>query len=132
MHYKELIVWQKAMDLTTEIYRLTKNLPKDELYALTNQLRRATVSIPSNIAEGNGRASTGDYVRFLIIARGSVSEVETQLLICVRLDYFTQEDIEATLKLCDEIGRMLTSMIKKLKSQEQGTRDYFSLTSISS
>ena len=116
MHYKDLTVWQKAMDLTTEVYHLTKNLPKDELYVLTNQIRRAAISIPSNIAEGNGRASTGDYVRFLIIARGSVSEVETQLLICVRLDYFTQEDIEPALNLCDEIGRMLTSMIKKLRN----------------
>ena len=116
MHYKDLIVWQKAMDLTTEIYRLTKNLPKDELYGLTNQLRRATVSIPSNIAEGNARTSTGDYVRFLSIARGSTAEVETQLLICVRLEYLTQEDIEPALKLCDETGRMLTSMIKKLRN----------------
>ena len=117
MHYKELIVWQKAMDLTVEVYRLTKTMPKDELYGLTNQLRRTAVSIPSNIAEGNGRASTGDYVRFLIISRGSTAEVETQLLICVRLDYFTQEDIEPALKLCDETGRMLTSMIKKLRNQ---------------
>ena len=117
MHYKDLIVWQRAMDLTTEIYRLTKNLPRDELYGLTNQLRRAAVSIPSNIAEGNGRASTGDYVRFLIIARGSTAEVETQLLICVRLEYFAQEDIEPALKLCDETGRMLTSMMKKLRNQ---------------
>ena len=116
MHYKDLIVWQKAMDLTTEIYRLTKNLPKDELYGLTNQLRRAAVSIPSNIAEGNARTSTGDYVRFLSIARGSTAEVETQLLICVRLEYLTQEDIESALKLCDETGRMLTSMIKKLRN----------------
>ena len=116
MHYKDLIVWQKAMDLTTEIYRLTKKLPKDELYGLTNQLRRAAVSIPSNIAEGNGRASTGDYLRFLIIARGSNAEVETQLLLCVRLNYLAQEDIEATLSLNEEIGRMLSSIITKLKN----------------
>ena len=115
MHYKDLTVWQKAMDLTTEIYRLTQKLPKEELYGLTNQLRRAAVSIPSNIAEGNGRASTGDYVRFLIMARGSNAEVETQLLLCVRLDYLTQSDIEETLSLNDEIGKMLTTMIKKLR-----------------
>ena len=116
MHYKELIVWQRAMDLTAEVYRLTKTMPKDELYGLTNQLRRAAVSIPSNIAEGNARTSTGDYTRFLSIALGSVAEVETQLLICVRLDYFSQEDIESALKICDETGRMLTSMIKKLRN----------------
>ena len=76
-NYKELIVWQKAMDLTTEVYRLTKKSPKDELYGLTNQLRRATVSIPANIAEGNVRFSTKEYLRFLSIARGSKAEVET-------------------------------------------------------
>ena len=116
MHYKDLVVWQKAMDLVVEVYRLTKNLPKDELYSLTNQLRRAAVSIPSNIAEGNGRASTGDYVRFLIIARGSVAEVETQLLICARLDYLTPEEINSALELCDETGRVLTTIIKKLRN----------------
>ena len=116
MHYKDLVVWQKAMDLVVEVYRLTKNLPKDELYGLTNQLRRAAVSIPSNIAEGNGRASTGDYVRFLIIARGSVAEVETQLLLCVRLDYLKQEEITFALGFCDETGRLLTTIIKKLRN----------------
>lgn len=116
MHYKDLTVWQKSMDLVVEVYRLTKNLPKEELYGLTNQLRRAAVSIPSNIAEGNGRASTGDYVRFLIIARGSIAEVETQLLICVRLNYFVEEDIKTALGLCDETGRMLTSIVKKLRN----------------
>ena len=115
MHYKDLTVWQKSMDLVVEVYRLTKNLPKEELYGLTNQLRRAAVSIPSNIAEGNARTSKGDYARFLSIARGSCAEVETQLLLCIRLDYFVEEDISDTLKLCDETGRMLTSVIKKLR-----------------
>ena len=116
MHYKDLTVWQKSMDLVTEVYRITKSLPKEEIYVLTNQLRRAAVSIPSNIAEGNGRASTGDYLRFLIIARGSNAEVETQLLLCVRLNYLTQEDIEPALSLLNEIGRMLNSMITKLRN----------------
>ena len=119
MQYKDLVVWQKAMDLTTEIYRLTKKLPKDELYGLTNQLRRAAVSIPSNIAEGNGRASTGDYLRFLIIARDSNAEVETQLLLCVRLNYLAQEDIEISMSLLNEIERMLNSMITKLRDKER-------------
>ena len=113
--YQSLIVWQKSMDLTIEIYRLTKKLPKDELYGLTNQLRRAAVSIPSNIAEGNGRASTGDYLRFLSIARGSKSEIETQLLLCVKLNYVQQSEIEESLKLCTEIGKMLNAMISKFR-----------------
>ena len=115
LHYKDLTVWQKAMDLATEIYRLTKKLPKEELYGLTNQLRRAAISIPSNIAEGNARFSAKEYVRFLSIARGSNAEVETQLLLCVRLDYLTSAEIEETLSLNDEIGKMLTAMIKKLR-----------------
>ena len=112
--FKDLIVWHKAMDLTAEIYRLTKKLPKDELYGLTNQLRRAAVSIPSNIAEGNGRFSQREYARFLSVARGSKSEVETQLLLCVKLDYLEQSETEAALGLCTEIGKMLTVMISKL------------------
>ena len=116
MHYKDLVVWQRAMDLVVEVYRLTKKLPKDELYGLTNQLRRAAVSIPSNIAEGNARTSSGDYLRFLSIARGSNAEVEIQLLICVRLDYLAQEDIETALELCNETGKMITTMIKKIRS----------------
>ena len=121
--YKELIVWQKAMELTTEIYRLTKKLPKDELYALTNQLRRAAVSIPSNIAEGNARFSTKEYLRFLSIARGSTAEVETQILICLKLNYLSQEDIASAVSLLDETGRMLNSMIKKLRDKESATED---------
>ena len=117
VHYKDLTVWHKTIDLTTEIYRITKKLPKDELYGLTNQMRRAAVSIPSNIAEGNGRASTGDYVRFLTIARGSVAEVETQLYICVRLNYLSQEDIGVASSLLNEIEQMLNSMIKKLRDK---------------
>lgn len=116
MHYKDLIVWQKAMDLVTEVYSVTKNLPKDELYGLTSQLRRAAVSVPSNIAEGNARTSSGDYLRFLSIARGSNSEVEIQLLICVRLDYLLEEDIKTALGLCEEIGKMITTMIKKIRN----------------
>lgn len=118
MHYKDLNSWQKAMDLTTEIYRLTKKLPKDELYGLTNQMRRAAVSIPSNIAEGNARFSTKEYLHFLSIARGSVAEIETQLLLCVRLGYLTQEDLEAALSSQNEVERMLNSMITKLRDKE--------------
>ncbi|MBR4383366.1 MAG: four helix bundle protein [Selenomonadaceae bacterium] len=117
MHYKSLKFWQKTIDLTAEIYRLTKFLPKDELYGLTNQLRRAAVSIPSNIAEGNARGSTKEYLRFLAIARGSIAEVETQLLICVRLEYLAQENIQTALSLLNEIERMLNSTISTLRDK---------------
>jgi four helix bundle protein len=113
-NYRELIVWQKAMDLVEEVYALTKLLPRDELYALTNQIRRAVVSIPSNIAEGNGRHTPQEYIRFLSIARGSKSEVETQLEICIRLKYIDKDQANKTLGLCEEIGKMLNSMIQKL------------------
>ena len=112
--HKDLIVWQKAMDLLVEVYHLVKKLPKEELYALSDQMRRAVVSIPSNIAEGRGRSSDKDYLRFLFIARGSQAEVETQLLACVRLDYLRESEIQLALDLCSEIGRMLNSMIRKL------------------
>ena len=112
--YKDLIVWQKSMDLLVEVYRLVKKLPKEETYALSDQMRRAAVSIPSNIAEGRGRSSGKDYLRFLFIARGSQAELETQLLACVRLDYFNESEVELALNLCSEIGRMLNTMISKL------------------
>ncbi|MBQ7453608.1 MAG: four helix bundle protein [Selenomonadaceae bacterium] len=112
--HKDLIVWQKSMDLLVEVYRLVKKLPKEETYALSDQMRRAAVSIPSNIAEGRGRSSEKDYLRFLFIARGSSAELETQLLVCVRLDYINEPEIETALNLCSEVGRMLNAMISKL------------------
>ena len=113
--YQNLIVWQKAMDLAEAIYRLIKKLPKEETYALADQMRRAVISIPSNIAEGNGRVSTGDYIRFLSIARGSKAEIETQLLLCVKLCYVQQSEIEEAMNLCTEVGKMLNAMISKFK-----------------
>jgi four helix bundle protein len=112
--YRELIVWQKAMDLVEEIYQLTKLLPRDELYGMVNQMRRAVVSIPSNIAEGNSRHTSQDYIRFLSIARGSMAEVETQLEICVRLKYISAEQAVRALRLCAEVGKLLNSIIQKL------------------
>ena len=112
--YRELIVWQRSMVLVEEVYRLIRCLTAEEKYALSDQLRRAVVSIPSNIAEGYGRNAAKEYVRFLNIARGSKYEVETQLLICVRLHYLQEEDIQQALALCEEIGRMLNILIKKL------------------
>ena len=114
--YEDLIVWQKAMDLVTEIYRIVKLLPNEELYALSSQMKRAAVSIPSNIAEGQGRSTTKDFVKFLYIAKGSKAELETQLLICVRLNYLSQLQIEASKSLLNEIGKMLYVLIQKLNT----------------
>ena len=112
--YKDLIVWQKSMDLLVEVYRLVKKLPKEETNVLSDQMRRAAVSVPSNIAEGKNRSSGKDYIRFLFIARGSRAEIETQLLACVRLNYLEESEVEPALALCSEIGKMLSAMISKI------------------
>lgn len=117
-NYKELTVWQKSIDLVELIYGIVKRLPKEETYALADQMRRAAVSIPSNIAEGYGRNAPKEYARFLSIARGSKYELETQLLICVRINYLDEKDIEKAMVLCDEIGKMLTVLIGKLENKE--------------
>ena len=112
--YRELIVWKRAMELVVETYQLVKHLPKEEIYALSDQIRRAVVAIPSNIAEGNGRGTPKDYARFLAMARGSKYELETQLMICVELQYLTNEQIQNAMMLSDEIGRMLNAIIARL------------------
>ena len=113
--YKDLTVWQKAMDLTEEVYRLVKRLPKEETYSLSDQMRRSVVSVPSNIAEGHGRETKNEFRSFLSFARGSLSEIETQLLICVRLGYLLECDTKVALSLSNEIERMLTVLIIQLK-----------------
>ena len=110
--YKKLIVWQKAKELVKSIYALSRKFPTDERYALTDQIRRAAVSIPSNIAEGYGRASNADYAHFLAIARGSLYETLTQLEIAEDLGYVS-EIPESLDTLAAEVGRMLGAMLKK-------------------
>lgn len=109
--HKDLIVWQKARLLVKEIYQLTQFLPKEEIFGLTNQIRRAAISIPSNIAEGYNRHSDKEFVHFLKIAKGSAGEVDTQLLLCTDLDYLTQENVAGPLHLNQEILRILGTMI---------------------
>ena len=104
---EDLIVWQKAMDLTVEVYRLVKFLPREETYALSDQMRRAVTSIPSNIAEGHGRNSNKEFANFLSVARGSLAELRTQLQICHRLKYFSESESEYALNLCAEIYKIL-------------------------
>ncbi|MBN1548715.1 MAG: four helix bundle protein [Syntrophaceae bacterium] len=115
--YKDLIVWQKSMVLVEMPYQVTKGFPKDEQYGLTNQLRRAAVSIPSNIAEGHARNSTAEYRNFLSIARGSLAEVETQLLIAERLKYIDSGKLAELLFLQMEINKMTNALISKLTSR---------------
>jgi len=115
--YKELVLWQRAVELTVEIYQVIRKLPKEEMYALASQMRRAAVSIPSNIAEGHGRNTTKEFIQFLYIARGSKSELETQLEICKKLEYLKNADIKKSCDLADEVGKIINSMIKKLNAR---------------
>lgn len=118
-NYKELKVWQKAMDLTVEVYKLVKLLPKEETYALSDQMRRAVVSIPSNIAEGQGRNSDKEFIQFLSIARGSLWELETQIEICLRIGYIDQSLATNIYNLIAEISKMLNPLSNSLKPQNQ-------------
>ena len=113
--HRELVVWQKSMQLVEEVYRLIKLLPRDEIFVLSDQLRRAAISVPSNIAEGNARGSERDFVRFLTIAQGSNAELGTQLLICQRLGFIQDADLRPALALNEEVSKMLRSLIKSLK-----------------
>jgi four helix bundle protein len=112
--YKDLIVWQRGMDLVVTIYVLTRKLPASEQWGLTSQMRRAAISAPSNIAEGYGRHATGEYRHHLSIARASLLELETQVLLCARLEYLGEAETKPILKEIDDISKMLASLITKL------------------
>ena len=112
--YKDLILWQKAMKLVKLTYLLIRKLPKEETYALSDQMRRAAISIPSNIAEGNGRKSKTEYIRFLDISRGSLFELETQLNIGVMLEFFNDNDVKEIFGLITEVNKMINSLVTKL------------------
>ena len=116
--HRDVEVWGRAMDLAEQTYRLTRGFPKDELYRLTAQLTRAGASVPANIAEGNGRATRREYAHFASIARGSALEVETLLLLVIRLGYVTNEAAQPLLDLCDRVSRMLYSLHRKLNPPE--------------
>ena len=113
--YRDLIVWQKSMQLVSEVYLQSKAFPSEELYGLTSQIRRCAISIPSNIAEGYGRNSTNDYKRFLQISVGSLYELQTQIEIAFRLNYLTEPYFNQTSALCTEIDKMLYTIIQKIK-----------------
>ncbi len=112
--YRDLVAWKKAMALVLNVYRSTQTFPRAETYGLTSQLRRAAVSVPSNIAEGQARLSTGEFKHFLGLARGSLVEVETQILIATELGYLARDDSESLLDLSAEVGRILNGLLKSL------------------
>ena len=115
--YRDLGVWQKAMALAKAVYALASRLPREETYGLISQLQRAAVSVPSNIAEGHARESTREYLRYLLIVRGSLAEVETQLFLCERLRLLSADDIASALAISDEIGKMLRGLQRSLNEK---------------
>lgn len=114
--FKELVVWQRAVQLCTEIYRLTSSFPPSEQFGLTNQLRRASVSIASNIAEGYGRSTRGEYLLFLGHARGSNCELQTQLILSGALGFGSKKTLDSTGQLSADVSRMLNALMNKLKT----------------
>src|SRR5881397_415437 len=114
-HYKDLVVWQKAMDLVTDIYKVTDSFPKKEVYSLTDQIRRAAVSVPSNIAEGQAHHSHREFLHFLRHSRGSLAELETQILIAERIGYIDHSATEPLINKVHEVGRILNGLVASLR-----------------
>jgi len=112
--YRDLTVWQRAMDLAAMIYALTKKFPKTEEYRITAQMVRAAISVPANIAEGNTRSTRKDYARFISIARGSTAELSTFLMLAMRVEMAEKEEIAVALEKCEEVGRMLPALHRSL------------------
>jgi len=115
--FRDLMIWQKSMNLVTKIYQSTNHFPKEEIFGLTSQIRRSSVSIPSNIAEGFGRESKQDFLRFLNISVGSLFELQTQLEIAKNISYINENEFNNIFENSREIERMLVSFIKKLKER---------------
>lgn len=115
--YRDLLVWQKGMSLAKECYFLTREFPKEEMYGMTSQVRRAATSVPANIAEGYGREGTRDYIRFLRIAQGSLKELETHLLLAADVEIITRTRVNPLLASAEEVGRMLRALVRSLQSK---------------
>jgi four helix bundle protein len=120
--FRDLTVWQRAVQMTVAIYKLTEQFPKAEVFGLSSQLRRSAVSVASNIAEGYGRATQGEYVNFLGMARGSNCEIQTQLIIASELSFGDQEAWKTAESFSHEVGKMLTAIIKSLQIQKSNRR----------
>jgi len=114
--YRDLIAWQRAIDLAEAVYRAAVVFPKTETYDLTSQVHRAAVSVPSNIAEGQGRRTTKDFLHFLGIAYGSLCELETQLILAIRFGYLSQESADPVFNLAAEVGRLVNGLTRALES----------------
>ena len=117
LSYKELLVWQRSMKLVTDVYKATSTFPKSEMFGLASQLNRAAVSIPSNIAEGQGRNSTKEFLYHLSVAYGSLMEVETQVQIAANLSFVNNSTLEILFTQCREVGRMLNGLTKSLRAK---------------
>ena len=117
--FQDLVAWQRGMDLVAALYQVTKRFPSDERFGLRAQIRRAGVSIPSNVAEGYGRRRRDDYVRFLDIARGSANEIQTQLLIALRLDFISAEQMQPAMELVLQEQRILKGLVLGLENSDK-------------
>ena len=117
LHYRQLTAWQKSMALVSHVYALSRDFPSDERFGLTSQIRRAAVSVPSNVAEGQGRSSTKEFVHHLSIAYGSLMEVETQVLIALNLGYVNREMADSLLRESAETGRILNGLTRSLRKK---------------
>lgn len=118
LSHRDLLVWQKSVDLVDLLYEMTDSFPKHELYGMSSQLRRAGVSVPSNIAEGNGRGTTQDYIRFLFTSYGSLMEVDTHVHLAQHRNYIRQGDEDRVIERLSEIGRMLNGLINSLERRK--------------
>jgi four helix bundle protein len=121
-NYTDLIAWQKAMTLAESVYKTTQELPREERYGLTSQMRRAAVSIPSNIAEGEGRGGDGQLLHALRVAHGSLRELETQLLLSKRLQLLKDAETRPIFEQCEEVGRLLNGLMRTVRSRIQTSR----------
>lgn len=115
--YRDLLVWQQAIELAVSVYNLSKDWPREELYGLTSQARRASVSVAANIAEGYGRGLRGSYVSFLRIAQGSLKELETHLIVAERVGICSVDDTQPALVQCESVGKLLRRLVRKLTSE---------------
>ena len=120
--YRDLEAWQMAMDLTVEVYRLTRRLPAQEKYGLASQAQRAAASVPANIAEGHGRKTTGDFLQALSISRGSLAELKTQLELMVRLDYLKKDQIQQAWRIAETTGKLINGLIRALEPRKRRPR----------
>jgi len=120
--YRELRVWQQGIELAVTCYGITKPFPREEMFGMTSQIRRAASSVPANIAEGWGRQSTGDYIKFLRIAQGSLKELETHLILCNRIELISTEQLTELETQTTAIGKMLAALIRSLQQKKSGNR----------